>query len=140
MAKKIGILTSGGDCAGLNAVVRAATLRAINQYKWKVYGIKDGTLGLLTDPLDVIELKTSHFDGNLMRMGGTFLGSNNKPLISWLIISLYPSMFDAITTVLLAMASINIIPKISYPNDGANNMSELTNICCFNSSLTIPCL
>ena len=78
MAKKIGILTSGGDCAGLNAVVRAATLRAINQYKWKVYGIKDGTLGLLTDPLDVIELKTSHFDGNLMRMGGTFLGTNNK--------------------------------------------------------------
>ena len=78
MVKKIGILTSGGDCAGLNAVVRAVTLRAINEYKWKVYGIKDGTLGLLSNPIDVIELKTSHFNGDLMRKGGTFLGTNNK--------------------------------------------------------------
>jgi phosphofructokinase-like protein len=78
MIKKIGILTSGGDCAGLNAVIRAATIRAVNQYNWKVIGIKDGTLGLLTDPLNVIELTPKHFDGNLMRMGGTFLGTNNK--------------------------------------------------------------
>ena len=78
MVKKIGILTSGGDCGGLNAVVRAATLRAVNNYKWKVFGIKEGTLGLLSDPMNVIELTPSHFDGNLMRMGGTFLGTNNK--------------------------------------------------------------
>ena len=78
MVKKIGILTSGGDCAGLNAVIRAATLRAINRYNWEIYGIKDGTLGLMKKPVDVIKLNTSDFDGNLMRMGGTFLGSNNK--------------------------------------------------------------
>ena len=78
MAKKIGILTSGGDCGGLNAVIRAVTSRAINEYGWQVYGIKDGTLGLLRKPLDVVELKLSDFNGNLMRMGGTFLGSNNK--------------------------------------------------------------
>jgi phosphofructokinase-like protein len=78
MVKKIGILTSGGDCAGLNAVIRAATIRAVNEYKWKVIGIKDGTLGLLTDPLNVIGLTPKNFDGNLMRMGGTFLGTNNK--------------------------------------------------------------
>ena len=78
MSKKIGVLTSGGDCGGLNAVIRAVTSRAINQYGWTVYGIKDGTLGLSKDPLDVLELKLSHFDGNLIRMGGTFLGSNNK--------------------------------------------------------------
>ena len=78
MLKKIGILTSGGDCAGLNAVIRAVTIRAVNKYNWKVYGIKDGTLGLMTNPPDVIELKPSDFDGSLMRMGGTFLGTNNK--------------------------------------------------------------
>ena len=78
MVKKIGILTSGGDCAGLNAVIRAATLRAVNEYNWKVLGIKDGTLGLLSDPPNVIELSPKQFDGNLMRMGGTFLGTNNK--------------------------------------------------------------
>ena len=78
MVKKIGILTSGGDCAGLNAVIRAVTLRATSEYGWKVYGLKDGTLGLMKDPVDAVELKAEHFDGNLMRMGGTFLGSNNK--------------------------------------------------------------
>ncbi len=78
MIKKIGILTSGGDCGGLNAVIRAVTFSAINEHGWQVYGIKDGTLGLMSDPLDVIELKLNNFDGNLMRMGGTFLGSNNK--------------------------------------------------------------
>ena len=36
--KKIGILTSGGDCAGLNAVVRAVTYRAIEKYSWKKIG------------------------------------------------------------------------------------------------------
>ena len=78
MVKKIAILTSGGDCAGLNAVIRAVTLRAHNKYNWEVYGIKDGTLGLLKEPLDVIKLDPQNFEGSLMRMGGTFLGSNNK--------------------------------------------------------------
>ena len=78
MIKKIGILTSGGDCAGLNAVIRAVSLRAINKYGWRVFGIKDGTFGLVTDPLNVIELTNNHFEGNLMRMGGTFLGTSNK--------------------------------------------------------------
>ena len=78
MVKKIAILTSGGDCAGLNAVIRAVTLRAHNKYNWDVYGIKDGTLGLLKEPLDVIKLEPQNFEGSLMRMGGTFLGSNNK--------------------------------------------------------------
>ena len=78
MVKKIGILTSGGDCAGLNAVIRAATIRAVNEYDWDVFGIRDGTLGLLSDPPDVIKLTPSLFDGILMRMGGTFLGTNNK--------------------------------------------------------------
>ena len=78
MVKKIGILTSGGDCAGLNAVIRAVTIRAVNEYNWQVIGIKDGTLGLLNEPMNIINLTPSHFDGNLMRMGGTFLGTNNK--------------------------------------------------------------
>ena len=78
MLKNIGVLTSGGDCAGLNAVIRAVTFRAVNKYKWRVYGIKDGTLGLLSNPPKITELKPSDFDGTLMRMGGTFLGSNNK--------------------------------------------------------------
>ena len=51
MAKKkacrIGILTSGGDCPGLNAVIRAVTKKAIHEHGYEVIGIKDGFEGLL---------------------------------------------------------------------------------------------
>ena len=46
--KRIGILTSGGDCAGLNAVIRAVTRCAIGIYGWEVLGICKATLGLMT--------------------------------------------------------------------------------------------
>ena len=47
MTKRIGILTSGGDCAGLNATIRAVALRAHHGYGWTTIGISHGTLGLL---------------------------------------------------------------------------------------------
>jgi len=40
---KIGILTSGGDCPGLNAVIRAVTKKAIHEYGYEVIGFKDGS-------------------------------------------------------------------------------------------------
>ena len=76
--KKIGILTSGGDCGGLNAVVRAVTRRAIVKYDWEVYGIKEGTSGLMYRPLQYEKLSLKNFSGNLIRQGGTFLGTTNK--------------------------------------------------------------
>jgi 6-phosphofructokinase 1 len=77
MSKKIGILTSGGDCAGLNAVIRAAVHRAA-LLGFEVYGILNGTHGLLQDPPRVRKLEVSEFDGNIMRQGGTILGTTNK--------------------------------------------------------------
>ncbi|MBP9692876.1 MAG: ATP-dependent 6-phosphofructokinase [Alphaproteobacteria bacterium] len=76
--KRIGILTSGGDCAGLNAVIRAVTLRAIQTYGWEVYGIRQGTHGLMRRPVDAIKLDLSFCSGNILRQGGTFLGTTNK--------------------------------------------------------------
>lgn len=75
---RIGILTSGGDCAGLNAVIRAITLRAIQTYGWEVYGIHQGTHGLMRRPVDAIKLDLSFCNGNLLRQGGTVLGTTNK--------------------------------------------------------------
>jgi phosphofructokinase-like protein len=77
MIKKIGILTSGGDCAGLNAVIRSVTHYA-DQLGWEVYGILNGTHGLLSDPPDVRKLSASEFDGTILRLGGTILGTMNK--------------------------------------------------------------
>ncbi|MCE2510246.1 MAG: ATP-dependent 6-phosphofructokinase [Alphaproteobacteria bacterium] len=76
--KRIGILTSGGDCSGLNAVIRAVVRRAIGSYGWQVFGIHEGTMGLLRRPLDYEELTLRLFTGNVLRMGGTLLGTTNK--------------------------------------------------------------
>ena len=47
---RIGMLTSGGDCAGLNAAIRAVVYHAIQGYGWRVLGILDGTAGLIAQP------------------------------------------------------------------------------------------
>lgn len=78
MTKRIGVLTSGGDCPGLNAAIRAITYRAINHFGWQVFGIRQGTTGLLRHPLDYLELTPELCDGAMLRSGGTILGSTNK--------------------------------------------------------------
>jgi len=75
---RIGVLTSGGDCAGLNAVIRAVTKRAICEYGWEVYGINDGSHGLFDRPPCYQELTLPDFTGTALRMGGTILGSVNS--------------------------------------------------------------
>ncbi|MDA8232134.1 MAG: ATP-dependent 6-phosphofructokinase [Magnetospirillum sp.] len=75
--KRIGILTSGGDCAGLNAALRAVVHRAIRGYGWRVFGIRDGSLGLMNRPLDVCEFDLGAVS-DMLRQGGTVLGTINK--------------------------------------------------------------
>jgi len=77
MAKRIGLLTSGGDCAGLNAVIRAVVHRAAHGYGWTVIGIRQGTLGLLARPVDCEMLEPDRLDQQMMRQGGTILGTTN---------------------------------------------------------------
>ncbi len=78
MTKRIGVMTSGGDCPGLNATIRAIVYKAVGTYGWEVLGIKKGTTGLLRSPLDTIQLTPSLCNTAIMRTGGTFLGSTNK--------------------------------------------------------------
>jgi 6-phosphofructokinase 1 len=76
--KRLGILTSGGDCSGLNAAIRAVVCRAIEGYGWRVFGIKQGTQGLMRRPVDYQELDLGLVNSNMLRMGGTILGTTNK--------------------------------------------------------------
>jgi 6-phosphofructokinase 1 len=78
MTRRIGILTSGGDCAGLNATIRAVALRAFHGYGWTTVGIRFGTLGLLERPVQAETLDPARLDAALARHGGTFLGSSNR--------------------------------------------------------------
>lgn len=73
--KKIAILTGGGDCPGLNAVIRAVTRCAILQYGYEVIGYRFGYRGLYNN--DFIPLTLETVSGILHR-GGTILYSSNK--------------------------------------------------------------
>lgn len=72
--KKIGILTGGGDCPGLNAVIRAITKSAINSHGIQVIGFKDGYDGLVND--NVMMLDNRDVSG-ILTLGGTILGTSN---------------------------------------------------------------
>ena len=72
--KTLGILTGGGDCPGMNAVIRAAAKTAINDYNLEVIGIKDGYEGLVEKQYQVITLKDA---SGILTLGGTILGTSN---------------------------------------------------------------
>ena len=76
MSKKIGILTGGGDCPGLNAVIRGVVKSAILRHGWDVIGIEDGFDGLL-DLKKCKPLNLERVRGILPR-GGTILGTTNR--------------------------------------------------------------
>ena len=72
---RIGILTSGGDCPGLNAVIRAVTKKAIHDYGYEVIGIKDGFEGILFNK----HRKLDEGDvSGILTIGGTILGTTNR--------------------------------------------------------------
>jgi 6-phosphofructokinase 1 len=72
---KIGILNSGGDCPGLNAVIHGV-VGAADQLGWEVIGFRDGFEGLLP-PGDYCVLKPRDTI-NILKLGGTILGSSNR--------------------------------------------------------------
>ena len=76
--KRIGILTSGGDCAGLNAVI-SSVVEAATQKGWEVYGIHNGTDGITEKPHSYEVLTVHNFsDSPWPRLSGSYLGSLNK--------------------------------------------------------------
>jgi 6-phosphofructokinase 1 len=72
---RVGVLTGGGDCPGLNAVIRAVTKSLITQHDAEVVGFLDGFEGLIEDR--TVPLAYRDVSGILTR-GGTILGSSNK--------------------------------------------------------------
>jgi len=75
MSERIGILTGGGDCPGLNAVIRAVG-KSASKRGWETLGFLGGFEGLL-DPVQFRVLDYKAMDGLLLR-GGTILGTSNK--------------------------------------------------------------
>ena len=71
---RMGILTGGGDCPGLNAVIRAATKTLLSQGV-EVWGFKDGYRGIYLRDCQPLDREAV---SGLLHLGGTILGSNNR--------------------------------------------------------------
>ncbi|MCK5583216.1 MAG: 6-phosphofructokinase, partial [Elusimicrobiales bacterium] len=69
---RIGILTGGGDCPGLNAVIRAV-VRKSRRYTWEVIGIKNGWKGLINGEM---ELLSDYSVSGILPKGGTIIGTS----------------------------------------------------------------
>jgi 6-phosphofructokinase 1 len=76
--KKIGILTSGGDCQGLNAAIRGVAKSLYEEFndEVEIYGIQDGYRGLIYG--DYKKMEKSDFSG-ILTIGGTILGTSRQP-------------------------------------------------------------
>lgn len=73
--KRIGVVTGGGDCPGLNAVIRAVVISALNR-GWEVFGIEKGFEGLLH--ADRVHLLNMQDVRGIIYRGGTILGTTNR--------------------------------------------------------------
>lgn len=77
MTKKIGILTSGGDCSGLNSVIRAAFLRS-KILGYELIGIRRGLKGLVERPMNCFKIESDICKESLLSQSGSILLSNTK--------------------------------------------------------------
>ncbi len=77
MTKKVLVLTGGGDCPGLNAVIRGIAKRAKQEKGWQIIGSIEAYNGLLRDPMEIIKLNNKATAGIHVK-GGTILKTTNK--------------------------------------------------------------
>ncbi|MBQ0013355.1 MAG: 6-phosphofructokinase [Proteobacteria bacterium] len=75
--KKIGIITTGGDCSGLNAVINSAAT-GVWKRGWRIYGILDGTDGLAASKPHIVEITPDTMPPETARLAGSVL-RNGRP-------------------------------------------------------------
>ncbi len=80
--KKIGIMTTGGDCSGLNTVINRIVLGACAR-GWRTFGIIDGTDGLCHMPANAIELTPESIPIENARLAGSFLHNGNSGIMNF---------------------------------------------------------
>ena len=144
--KKIAVLTGGGDCPGLNAVIRAVVRTAIS-YNWDVIGIKNGWKGLINGEMEFL---TDYSVSGILPKGGTIIGtSRTNPLKNIeneqkLIDNIKKSGIDAIVAIggddtLSVAAELHEkgIPVVGVPKTIDNDVSETDYTFGFDTAVAI---
>ncbi len=126
--KRIGVLTGGGDCPGLNAVIRAVVKSAILDYGFEVIGFEDGFKGLVENLYR--EMEVSSVTGILPK-GGTILGTTNRdnPFAYATMVDGELVKVDMSDRILSNLESLNIDALVVIGGDGslsiANELAQL---------------
>ncbi len=74
---RVMLVTGGGDCPGLNAVIRAVVNRASQEKNWEVIGSIETFKGVLREPTEIVVLDSAKEEG-IHYLGGTILQTTNK--------------------------------------------------------------
>jgi 6-phosphofructokinase len=119
----IGILTSGGDCPGLNAVIRAAVISS-DRLGYSCVGFLRGYEGLV-DPVDYIPLTPGNTSG-ILTLGGTILGSTNRGRFAATVgedqrIAIDPTLLEGVTQ---TIRQLGICGLICVGGDGSLAIAE----------------
>lgn len=77
MRKRALVLTGGGDCPGLNAVIRGIVKRSSREHNWEIIGSYEAFNGILREPMELIVLDEQKVSGIHVK-GGTIIGTTNK--------------------------------------------------------------
>jgi 6-phosphofructokinase 1 len=126
MKKRVLVLTGGGDCPGLNAVIRGIVKRSLQESDWEVIGSREAFNGVLTDPMELITLDARAVSGIHAR-GGTILGTTTKggpfawpvkqPDGSWKAVDRSDELIDR-------LKKLNVHAVISIGGDGSQRFSQ----------------
>lgn len=125
--KKLLVLTGGGDCPGLNAVIRGIVKRSRQEGNWTVYGSIEAYNGVLMDPQEIIELTDEVVAGIHVR-GGTIIGTTNKAgPFAWPVQQADGSWTTENRTddLLRRLENVGIDAVISIGGDGSQKISQI---------------
>lgn len=125
--KKILVLTGGGDCPGLNAVIRGIVKRSQQEEGWEVYGSMEAYNGVLRDPQEIMRLDNQAVAGIHVK-GGTIIKTTNKGgPFSWPVKNEDGSWttIDRSDELVERLKSLDIHAVISIGGDGSQKISNM---------------
>ena len=126
MKKRCLVVTGGGDCPGLNAVIRAIVKRASSESDWEIIGSMDAFNGVLRDPMELKDLNKSTVAGIHYR-GGTIIGTTNKNgPFAWPVLHEDGTVTeeDRSAEMLRKLEFLNVNAVINIGGDGSQKISQ----------------
>jgi 6-phosphofructokinase 1 len=113
--RRIGVMTGGGDCPGLNAVIRAVVKSALHQHRMEVIGIEDGFLGLIENRMRKLSWDDA---SDILTRGGTILGTSNRANPQRYAVGNPPKFVDVTETVVSHIRAQKLDAVICIGGDG----------------------